>query len=253
VSQKTTLGRCRICGEHGKLTYEHIPPRAAYNSDPLQTYKLAQWWAKKAGEPARYESEQRGAGDYALCQPCNNNTGAWYIPELTRLVEAGATVVRKLEDEMAKLGVTDRSDVVSVRMKLAGSYPARFTKQMVAMLLAINDPSLGDDHPELRAFVHDRDAQLPEKYRLYLSIFDRDVARSAGRYTALRGADTSSPHAFDATELSYPPYTYVLTIDEQPEEERLGAVTRLAAYGYGERVPEVELNLPLNWTLLPDL
>jgi hypothetical protein len=137
-------------------------------------------------------------------------------------------------------------------MQLACSYPARFTKEMVAMLLTINDPRFGDDYPQLREFVDDRNAGLPPQYRLYLGIFDRDVARQAGCYTAMRGIGTATPHTFDATELSYPPYTYVLTIDEQPEEERLGDITPFTEHGYDERVQEVELVLPFNWTLLPE-
>jgi hypothetical protein len=243
-------GRCRVCGEERQLTYEHVPPRAAYNSEPSKRYKLAERWAIEAGKPARYESQQRGAGDYALCELCNNNTGIWYVPELTRLVEAGATVVRKLSAELARV-VSDPTDVVTIRMKIVRSYPARFTKEMISMLLAINDPTFGDAYPELREFVLDRAAPLPPQYRLYLSLFDRDVAREAGRYTAMRGIGTPSTHAFEATELSYPPYTYVLTIDERPDEERPGDITQLTRYSYGERVPEIELSVPLNWTLLP--
>jgi hypothetical protein len=244
-------GRCRICGERRRLTYEHVPPRRAYNSDALQSYELAEWWEKEAGRPARYRSDQRGAGEYALCGSCNNNTGAWYVPEFTRLVEAGAIVVRKLPSQLEEAGAQRDRDSVSIRMKLSGSFPGRFTRQMVAMLLAINDPSFGDDYPQLREFVLDRDEPLLPEYRLYLSQFDEDVARQAGRYTAMRGIGTPSLHAFDATELSYPPYTYVLTIDEQPNQERFGDITALAQHGSEERVPTLEMHLPLNWTLLP--
>jgi hypothetical protein len=89
-------------------------------------------------------------------------------------------------------------------------------------------------------------------YRLYLSIFDRDVARQVGRYTAFRGIGTPSPHAFDATELSYPPYTHVLTVNEQPEEDKLGDITELTRYGDADQVDEVVLELAVNWALLPD-
>jgi hypothetical protein len=124
---------------------------------------------------------------------------------------------------------------------------------MVAMLLAINHPGLGDEYPELREFVLERERRgLPELFRLYLSIFDRDVARQVGRYTAFRGLDTPSPHAFTATQLSYPPYTYVLTIDERPDESRLGDITALTRYTYSDQVDELELELPVNWTLLPE-
>lgn len=30
---KTQTGKCALCGKEGKLTFEHIPPRAAFNSN----------------------------------------------------------------------------------------------------------------------------------------------------------------------------------------------------------------------------
>ncbi|MBP0967818.1 MAG: hypothetical protein J5722_09295, partial [Oscillospiraceae bacterium] len=29
-------GRCALCGKECELTFEHIPPRAAYNSTPVK-------------------------------------------------------------------------------------------------------------------------------------------------------------------------------------------------------------------------
>jgi hypothetical protein len=245
----TITGRCRICGIQGKLTYEHVPAREAYNREPLKSYKLDQWWELQAGQPASYRSEQRGAGEYALCESCNNNTGSWYVPELCVWVEAGATVTRSFP--VSNESGVDK--VISACMKLIGTYPVRFVKEVVAMLLALNEPEFGDFYGDLREFVRERERQgLPDRYRPYLSLFDRDVARQVGLYTALRGIGTESSHAFEATELSYPPFSYVLTIDEEPEEERLGEITALARHGYNQQVPELELRLAVNWTLLPD-
>lgn len=28
-------GICRICGEHKRLTFEHVPPQSAFNSNPV--------------------------------------------------------------------------------------------------------------------------------------------------------------------------------------------------------------------------
>ena len=29
------LGHCHLCGQYGELTFEHIPPRGAYNKHPV--------------------------------------------------------------------------------------------------------------------------------------------------------------------------------------------------------------------------
>ena len=35
---KKVYGKCCICGENKKLTFEHIPPRAAFNSFGIKLY-----------------------------------------------------------------------------------------------------------------------------------------------------------------------------------------------------------------------
>ena len=141
--------RCRLCGECKQLTYEHVPPKSAYNREPLKSYSLSDYWALSSGKPATYVNEQRGAGYYATCASCNSNSGTWYVGEFARWVEAGAeVVVRELSTLRANAERPSDDDIVA-RMKLRGTYPGRFAKQVVAMLLAINAPSLGDAHPGL--------------------------------------------------------------------------------------------------------
>jgi Aminotransferase class-III len=94
-------GECRICGTHTRLTYEHVPPRCAFNDEPIKSYKLSEWWKLQAGKPARHANEQRGAGDHLLCDRCNNHVcGTWYVPELCTWVRAVAVAnIKALRDE----------------------------------------------------------------------------------------------------------------------------------------------------------
>ena len=74
-------GECCICGTFGELTFEHVPPRAAFNDRRVFEAKLdsllgGQW---KPGTPitkGRYV--QRGVGRHSLCGKCNNDTGTGY-------------------------------------------------------------------------------------------------------------------------------------------------------------------------------
>jgi len=36
--EKCKEGKCRICGKIGPLTYEHVPPRKAFNSNKALVY-----------------------------------------------------------------------------------------------------------------------------------------------------------------------------------------------------------------------
>lgn len=37
---KKQYGKCVICGKDADLTFEHIPPRAAFNKDSVKTYTV---------------------------------------------------------------------------------------------------------------------------------------------------------------------------------------------------------------------
>lgn len=87
--KKRTVGKCHICGTTDELSYEHIPPRAAFSShknfiyfikDVLGSEKFPWDLSGKRGKQL-----QKGIGFYTLCDKCNNNTGAWYGDALVDL------------------------------------------------------------------------------------------------------------------------------------------------------------------------
>jgi hypothetical protein len=140
MPRKVVFGEYRICGGREKLTYEHVPPQCAFNDEPLRSYKLGQWWLLRSGARARYDDEQRGAGDHLLCDRCNNHVcGRWYVPELCKWVRAVATRWDELPPDAGP-------DVV-VTVGLRHVYPARFAKQVLAMLLATAQPGLQRSAP----------------------------------------------------------------------------------------------------------
>lgn len=75
---KNHYGKCHICGKEGKLTFEHIPPRKAFNWHGAKVYNGFGALSRSQGEAAKYFNSQQGMGKYTLCQSCNNNTGTWY-------------------------------------------------------------------------------------------------------------------------------------------------------------------------------
>jgi hypothetical protein len=74
-------GFCCICGVHGKLSFEHIPPEAAFNDRrvfeaDINSLLNGKWSPEERIEEGKYK--QRGAGRYSLCGKCNSDTGSWY-------------------------------------------------------------------------------------------------------------------------------------------------------------------------------
>jgi hypothetical protein len=245
MTKRHVVSTCRVCGWCGRLTFEHIPPQCAFNSSPARTYSLDQWMLFEAGEKARWENDQRGSGYYALCDRCNNERGGkWYVPEFEEWAYLGAGIVNDIRRH------PQRADIEAVSLKVSRCYPVRFVKQVVLMLLAINNAEFAADHEPLRRFVVERDAVgLPDRYRLFLGVFDEPVARHAGIYFPLHTNETGIT-GFAATDILYPPFSYTLTIDEPGEHTRGGEITHLADLGYDEQA-NVELHLPYNTPLLP--
>ena len=56
---KKKNGICCICGKEGKLTFEHIPPHAAFNHSNLKMYDVIRYLRDNQ---TRYPSLQNGAG-----------------------------------------------------------------------------------------------------------------------------------------------------------------------------------------------
>lgn len=69
---KGDYGTCHICCENKKLTFEHFPPRSAFNDSKVM-YKG--------------ELMQRGLGKKTLCADCNNKMGSFYLHEYVRFIK----------------------------------------------------------------------------------------------------------------------------------------------------------------------
>ena len=186
-----------MCDWYGQLTFGMFPPQCAFNSSPARTYTLDQWMLFEAGERHEWENDQRGSGYFALCDTCNNERGGdWYVPEFQEWAYIGADIVEDVRQH------PQRDDIVAVNLTMRRSYPVRFVKQVVLMLLAINPAEFAADHEPLRRFVVGRDAVgLPRgRYRLFLGSIDHPVARHAGCYLPLHvddnGITGSQPRTF---------------------------------------------------------
>jgi hypothetical protein len=123
------------------------------------------------------------------------------------------------------------------------------TKQIVASLLAINDPAFAEKNPALREFVLDHEHRgLPDKYRLYACLFNGPLARFAGLAVEL---NVETQKAVYMTELAHPPFAYLLTLESEPSQpisDIISWTTRGVDEERDERVPMI---LGFGHTALP--
>lgn len=223
--------RCRLCGEERPLTFEHIPPRAAYNRGRVSMLGVEDWLKHDAdpdGPEPRRQIQQRGSGAYSLCEECNNLTGRLYVPELSAWVRSGANALFGEPDLAARY--RDHARTVYAAMKIQGCKPGRFAKQVATMLLAMSPPELGDRFPGLRRYARDPDALgLPDELELYLVLY----AGPRGRYAA--GVAQGSGDLLSGEsevhliyELAAAPFAYILSVDEKTPVIETGNITNFA-------------------------
>jgi len=81
MARRKKTGVCCICGQTGELSFEHVPPKAAYNKITVIEYE---WEQHVQNRKSKGRSRQGGAGAYTLCEQCNNNTGPWYGDEYVK-------------------------------------------------------------------------------------------------------------------------------------------------------------------------
>jgi hypothetical protein len=232
------IGHCRICGQTGALSFEHVPPRAAFNRAGVELFSIEDWLARENGKPTRRgRIQQRGMGGFVLCTRCNNLTGRLYVPELEKWSRAGAQILSQLP-----LDVDEDSDPAEkgVSFGLRRVRPLRFAKQIVAMMLAINHEGFRNANPALTEFVLDRYTwDLSSKYQLYLALYRGPKSRQAGISGSL---DPESGRIHMFAEVAHQPFSYLLSVDEPTPLLPLGNVTHFTDYGYDDEV-DIDLNL----------
>ena len=249
--RKAIIGKCRICGREGKLSFEHVPPQKAYNQELTIEYTLESWVRK---QQVKGKQRQGGIGDFTLCEQCNSDTGSWYGNEYVKWAAIGFDV----------LNILDRNpDILSgkstIAVALKGVYPLRFLKQGIICLFSVigisPNSSFADNNPDLVSFVLDRyETNLPEKYQFFLKLYRKPskLRRTpiAGKITVSYEKDNNGkiiPSTLRArpasifSEMAHPPFALVMT-HETPFPDATN-ITHFKNYKYDECV---DLVLPLN-------
>lgn len=213
-------GRCHICGEYKKLSFEHIPPKKAFNNRRVVRVKSDDLLELGPDQLPKGRVEQRGSGDYTLCERCNNLTGHWY----------GEKFVDWCYQAMEILARSRGKPTLYYPYKL---YPLRVIKQITTMFLSTNGIDFRDKCPELVEFVLNRNRKyLPPKFRFFIFYNLSSRLRSSGITTAIKDIRFGNIYVF--SEITYPPFGYILTIDSEPTEKDFEEISHFANYEYNE-------------------
>lgn len=238
-------GRCALCGQDGELTFEHIPPRKAFNWSPQRAIS-GDVWLKSASDPKRkpwdikglyYNNHQRGLGVHSLCQKCNNFTGARYGNEYLRFVYGFHTLMEK---EQAKPGMT-------MFVESAHFRPLPVMKQIISMFCSMHQQMHDRSDMELlRQFVLDEDSMnFPkDKFRLGMYLFYGGVMRRCP--ITVIGMTGEGGIRFDViSELVTYPVGFMLYFDPSPTTKMPCAdITGFCDFKYDQEVA-IQIQLPI--------
>jgi hypothetical protein len=231
MSFKRPEGICHICGSYGPLSFEHIPPRAAFNNRAVVKIKFEDSLELGPDATAKGPIQQRGMGDYTLCEKCNNITGTWYGNQFVSWCYQGMEMLVR---------TNGKPSLIYLNYLL----PLPIIKQIITMFFSVNSETFHTLSEELVRFVLNKEAQyINPKYRFFVYYNTTGALRSSGIAGLL---DIKSGKTSLMSEITYPPFGYVMTIDSDPPDKRLFEITHFARYSYNEFVV-----LPLRLPVLP--
>lgn len=233
--RKMQPGTCLLCGQDKLLNFEHVPPKSAFNKSTRYVSVPSDEYTKISNpikNPPKGKILQGGTGYYAFCEDCNNFLGRNYVPSYNRWVNAGAVILGKFPP-----------NINSVLFTATQVEPLSILKQVVSMLLALNDATYLKAYPELSSFVRDPNSrELPEKYQVYAYLNNEGQLRHKSHSLV------SAPEfgMVNCTELAFPPFGYVLTMDHEGKLGKLTNITNFKMY-----YPSEKVDLPIGLLKLP--
>jgi hypothetical protein len=225
-SEMSRHGVCHLCGASGKLSFEHVPPQAAFNDQRIlesDIHRLIGGDLIKELEAPTGKTNQRGAGKFTLCERCNNNTGDWYARSYVRFV-------RQLY-HLSSGVPADTTVVVECSIR-----PLDIFKQILVMFCSASPPSFAQKHPRLVRYLLNPESRDADDQRIFMSLYDvvnSKVARQSGLTGRINMEGEGSSHVY--SEISFPPFNLVMSVSGGCPDPQLFEVTWFKEYGYREQ------------------
>lgn len=196
-------GVCHICGQFGRLSFEHVPPEKAFNDARAQIYGMDDYLRASGLEDLRRgRISQRGVGSCTLCMRCNNNTGAWYGPEYAKWAGTGADILSKYPD------------FIRERVTVLSCYPLRLLKQSVAMLCSINNSTFAAARSDIVRFVLNKESRaFPEYLHAQIGLYRGQISRRIG-FVGVANVATHTTRLL--SEIAHPPLVLLFTLAGDP-------------------------------------
>lgn len=224
--KKIIVGKCSVCKTEGRLSFEHVPPRAAFNDKPILVQNHSHLFDNESYLYNKSSRSNKGLGVYTLCEPCNNNSGEWYAKDFA---DFAVQAMNHLNEHKGAHGLHS----FTFRIK-----PLNVIKQILMMFFSANKGVILSTDQELVDFVTNKEKiGLPEKYHIYLYYTLSKHKRMNGNMTVR----TESGLIANWSEINFQPFGYLLALDSPPPNEYMADITDFAKFPYDKEV-ELKIN-----------
>lgn len=241
MTKKSKTGICKLCGKETELTFEHVPPRSAFNDKTINIYRGEDIFDYiKCDEVdkidmmnVKHKISQKGSGDYYLCASCNNFIGAKYNNEYCRLLYG----LVKFIAESFELEELIEDNEISLNSEEFDSMAV--FKQIMAMFCDISPICYNDK--ELREFILNENSTAFnfQKYQLFAFIALGPHSRTMGSSTLLIKTRQGDLKIVQCAEISAYPIGFQLYVSDEQDVFELDIkeqnITQFAKYPYGSK------------------
>lgn len=212
-------GNCHLCGEFKELSFEHIPPKAAFNDRPILIQKHEHLFDKKSYIYGKSIRSNNGSGAFCFCENCNKNTGTWYARDFSEFVAQAYNHFDKAER-------ISNTNLIEFNFK-----PLNVLKQIITMFLAIEHSGFLKNDKELVNFILEKDNNsLPDKYQIYLYNTISNHKRLYGiQWNNFNGRMNTH------SEITFNPFGYFLTVNSLPPIDTMTNITDFKKFQFNEQ------------------
>lgn len=219
-------GKCRICSKYGKLTFEHVPPQSAFNSNPVFFQKSVHLHDKKSYLYGQRIRSNQGAGGYYLCKSCNNLTGSYYGDSYKKFAYIGM------------MALTNRIWTSKTITFEYAFQPLNVLKQVLSMFMCLDSGGELLRLKGLTEFILNKNSQnLPPNIRIFMyHTVSKEVRNGWGMVNS-----GGSTHILG--EITYPPFGFVYALDSEPIRDDFFEITRFKNFKFNQTF-QVRIDIP---------
>ncbi len=201
-SKNENTGICSICGAFGKLTDEHIPPKASGNNKPVRVQGHEHLFDKTNRKFGSTQKSNKGYVQKRLCSNCNSFFGSSYVESYLAFSEE---IKRLLMNRSPKLPVNE----FRIRIR-----PLAIYKQILEMLTVVSNGQFDEPmQSQIKNFLLEKRSTVkPDGLSILLYNSIQVKPRFLGMHVI------SSPTGIQkCAQIVYPPFGFDMFLGEYPE------------------------------------